>query len=467
MPTSKAKVAGLVLVLALAAWPTGRACAQGLIPGAPAIPPSLGGLGGGIPGLSGAGAVPGLAGAAGVPGAAAAAPRTLFGFFGLTKANLAACRAQICGSPIGQIFNSMLIPVSGFTGGVVSGFCPTVPTDAQAAALAAANGPTSPQAVAAKIQQDEAQAAARRAAVKYLSTVSCHYWPEAEAALIVALRDDRNECVRYEAALALLNGCCCTEKTIEALNIVVTGSEKDGKPSEQSERVKATAFAALQRCLLCYQPPAKEEQPPERPEPLPLERPGGVPAEPSPAPSPTASARPSPTPLDPQFQQVAYYYTALKKRPPGQVIGEARATVTRSGGRPPVGRALRTGERSLYHALARAAEPVPARPASRRPPVQPAGAALAALTPRPSPQSSDAAPPPPVVEPAPPPSATVTAPAAASAAADPGVAPAWAEVRDTSPRTPAPSPASQGPPPTGRRNLRDIFFHSISPANGR
>ena len=67
-----------------------------------------------------------------------------------------------------------------------------------------------------------------------------------------ALRTDRNECVRWEAALALGRGCCCTKKTIEALTIVVSCSDRDGSPKETSHRVHAAAAAALDRCLSCY-----------------------------------------------------------------------------------------------------------------------------------------------------------------------------------------------------------------------
>jgi hypothetical protein len=100
---------------------------------------------------------------------------------------------------------------------------------------------------ATKIKVDEAGAPARRAAIQYLATVKCHYFPEAEAALIAALRCDRNEVVRYEAAQALAKGCCCTSKTVEALQLVVTGSERDGNPAETSERVRAAALVALER----------------------------------------------------------------------------------------------------------------------------------------------------------------------------------------------------------------------------
>src|SRR5436305_814669 len=80
----------------------------------------------------------------------------------------------------------------------------------------------------------------------------------AEAALITGLRVDRNECVRLAAARALGSCCCCTKKTIAALTITVSGSSKDGNPSENSERVREAAAAALEMCVTCY-----EEMPPE------------------------------------------------------------------------------------------------------------------------------------------------------------------------------------------------------------
>ena len=100
---------------------------------------------------------------------------------------------------------------------------------------------------AAKIKVDEAAAPGRRAAIKYLASVKCHYFPEAEAALVAALRADRNECVRLDAAQALAECCCCTPRTMEALLLAVSGGERDGNPAEVSERVKSVANLALQR----------------------------------------------------------------------------------------------------------------------------------------------------------------------------------------------------------------------------
>ena len=105
------------------------------------------------------------------------------------------------------------------------------------------------EAAAAKIRADEAGAKARRAAVHYLGTVDCHYYPEAEAALIAAVRADRNEGVRLEAVLALGNGCCRTKRTMDALNLVVSGSEQDGNPAETSERIRQAASGALQHYM--------------------------------------------------------------------------------------------------------------------------------------------------------------------------------------------------------------------------
>lgn len=113
------------------------------------------------------------------------------------------------------------------------------------------SGQASPvEVAAAKIKMDDAAAAARRAAIRYLAGVKDDYFPEVEEALIAALRTDRNESVRVDAAEALA-GCCCTAKTMEALKITVSGSERDGKPAEISERVKSAASQALQRYAAC------------------------------------------------------------------------------------------------------------------------------------------------------------------------------------------------------------------------
>jgi len=78
--------------------------------------------------------------------------------------------------------------------------------------------------------------------------------------LINALRTDRNECVRLEAAYALGRGCCCNKLTIEKLRLTVEGSDKDGNPPETSMRVRAAAAAALNHCLTCVTEKLQREE---------------------------------------------------------------------------------------------------------------------------------------------------------------------------------------------------------------
>jgi hypothetical protein len=310
----------------------GRA-ASGQLGGIPSIPSAPSSLPTGLP--AGAGA------------AAAAVPqKTIFGMFGLSHANLAACKAKLCQSQIGTMLNNGLKPVSMFAGGLVPSLCPPANASAlasQAAALGGPGGPAGAQATAAAIQADVAGAPARIAAVEYLATVDCHYWPEAEAALIGRLRSDRIECVRYAAARALLSGCCCTKKTVEALTIVVSGSDKDSFPSETSERVRAVAFAALEHCLSRFVEPAAPPVPPEPPEPLPPERPG--------------AARPA-SAMTERERVAAYYEAVVARRPTARVLADARRALQLAADAPMGRRILPTGSHSLTQAATRAGRPV-------------------------------------------------------------------------------------------------------------
>jgi len=180
------------------------------------------------------------------------------------------CKQTMCNSVLGQMLNNTLAPMSTFSGGLVPPLCP--PNAVNPADLAKPSD--SAAGAAARIKADEADAKARAAAVRFLGTVDCHYWPEAQDALINALRADRNECVRLAAAVALGNGCCCTPKTITALGITVAGSDEDGNPSETSERVRSAAYVALSQCVDRFPAPAEagpppEPTPPPRPEPTP------------------------------------------------------------------------------------------------------------------------------------------------------------------------------------------------------
>lgn len=201
---------------------------------------------------------------AAAPGLIAAAPAaqpTLCSWLGCSWEQKEECRRMLCKLPIGQMLNNATAPLGLLSGGLVPGFCP--PASAELLKEDGAKG------TAAKIKADEADAKERRAAVRYLGTVDCHYWPEAQDALIASLRGDRNECVRFEAALALGNGCCCTKKTIEALINATTCSNKDDFPRETSARVQAAARQALDHCLCCFQdmnpkPVDENKAPPEK-----------------------------------------------------------------------------------------------------------------------------------------------------------------------------------------------------------
>jgi hypothetical protein len=222
-------------------------------------------------------------GTAAVPAAAPASGGTIWNFFGINKAGLKECKIKFCKSNIGMLLGNTMKPMSAMSGGLLPQCCPKVLNE-DALNKAAKEGPEAAkgdaQAAAAKIAKDEAEAKERRAAVRYLGTVDCHYWGTvAEPALQAALRSDRNECVRWEAAMALGNGCCCTKKTIASLTLSVYGVDKegltvagtfaDGNPVETSERVKGAALAALQHCLSCYTEnvvpgPEKPERGPEK-----------------------------------------------------------------------------------------------------------------------------------------------------------------------------------------------------------
>lgn len=152
-------------------------------------------------------------------------------------------RRKLCATPIGQMLNSATRPLSAATGGIIPGFCPIKPSDDDLKKPGAAGA-------AAQALKDAVEAKERRAAVRLLGTFDCHWYPEAEAGLTAALRTDRAECVRLEAAIALNRGCCCTRLIVEALEDCVGNGDKFG-PTENSPRVQAIAMMALDRCLQC------------------------------------------------------------------------------------------------------------------------------------------------------------------------------------------------------------------------
>ena len=265
-----------------------------------------------------------------VPTAVPAAPTGFFGKCTSCVSSIGGCFKGCCNTPLGKLINGAFQPLEMATGGVIPAPCPG-PNDPSKGGAggggSSAGGAPGPQQAAQAIKKDQAQAKARAEAVKYLATVPCHYYPEAEAALIQALRTDRSECVRWEAAHALAQGCCCTKKTIEALKIVASGSQKDGNPSEKSFRVKVEALNALEHCLtMCGDAAA-----PQRPEvPAPMPQPETIP---TPLPHPKRPEMPlgqngeaEPTP---DIQQVNYY-EKIEKQSDAAVLDEARRLVASS-----------------------------------------------------------------------------------------------------------------------------------------
>ena len=74
------------------------------------------------------------------------------------------------------------MPLSAFTGGIIPPYCPLTPSLAELADQGAVGA-------AAKIKAEEAQAKARKAAMRYLGTVDCTRFPDAQDALVKGLHD--------------------------------------------------------------------------------------------------------------------------------------------------------------------------------------------------------------------------------------------------------------------------------------
>lgn len=386
---------------------------------------------------------PAVAAVPAVPVAAApvAAPANIWTFLCLSPEQKAACKTKFCNSALGQMLNNGLKPVSAFSGGLVGPCCPPF------TAIDLAKPADSAEGAAARIKADEAAAKARREAVRYLGTVDCNYWPEAQDALINALRADRNECVRLEAAAALGHGCCCNRATIKALMLTASGSTEDGNPAERSDRVRAWAHAALAHCLAVFceetpvpaepvKGPVREGPPPELPTP-----PEGEPRRPEPLQTPPAPIPPGTTG---RANPVEYYRRAegVKRE---QLIEEAKRVLEKktplagAQAAPPLaGRSLAD---VFNYAMNGHGAPAVGAPAVAEKPTTPA-ATVEKAEPPPAPAEKPVIPTVPVWQKSPPPSAkpspvTRTAPTPYSPAPTP-VAPV---VHRDTPATPAPAPA--------------------------
>jgi hypothetical protein len=167
-------------------------------------------------------------------------------------ASVAECNPDCKPKPAHPIWNNFarrfLTPIRTATGPMMPPSASVeIPTKDDLARMIAAGDFSPAEISAAKIKIDEAQGATRRAAVKYLGTIDCHYYPEAEYGLVAALRADRIESVRYEAALAMASCRGLTPRMLEALQMTALGSDFDGNPAETSDQVRAAARGALGR----------------------------------------------------------------------------------------------------------------------------------------------------------------------------------------------------------------------------
>jgi hypothetical protein len=303
----------------------GLAATAGIIPNATAqsFP--------GVPSPPAPPAIPGAAGAA-APAGAPADAKTIWSMLGLSKDQKKKCKEQLCQSQLGLLLSNTLAPVTMFSGGLLPTCCPGTPSAAELAAGGAVGA-------AAAVKKDAAEAKARIAAVKYLAGISCHYWPDAEKALIDAMRADKVECVRYEAAVALGSGCCCTKKVIDKLALVISGGDSDGNPAEISDRVKDAAERSLNHCLECYKeivPAPKVEKPPE-------------------APKPVADKTPPPPVIsDPNLRRTAYD-AQIEKASLTDVVQHARVVLESATKAPPKTSFVPAGQRDLMHLVSTAA----------------------------------------------------------------------------------------------------------------
>jgi len=213
------------------------------------------------------------------------------------------CKDKFCQCCLGKLISNMMLPLSLMTGGCIKPCCPPIPAQDKNKSSATAMG------ACAKISMDNEDAFKRRDAVRCLARVDCNWWPETELALINALRTDKNECVRFEAAKVIGMGCCCTKKMIEALTICINGSTKDGNPAENSEKVRMEALAALQHCISCY----KEKSEPIRPE---------FPGNQIPKPKEISSNK-----LSQEEIHLSAYYGEIDKVPSSKILGNAIQTL--------------------------------------------------------------------------------------------------------------------------------------------
>jgi hypothetical protein len=132
---------------------------------------------------------------------------------------------------------------------------------------------------AADIAAQEAQAAQKIAALRFLATIGCRGCYEGVEEAFIAGLEDCTEEVRYEAAKAIrdttTNHCqmcnsdkCCSEKIQQKLREMAYETDDSGCPKEPSDRVRRQARLALAECgpaPAAPQPAPPPEGPPEGP----------------------------------------------------------------------------------------------------------------------------------------------------------------------------------------------------------
>ncbi len=179
--------------------------------------------------------------------------------------------------------------------------------------------------LAAKIEARQVDAKNRAKAAKFLGTVDCVAYPEAQEQLMKLLQEDPSEKVRLAAAKALkeqfhrghdphpgkkklrrfdtCRGCCPKPDVLNALSERAYGSDDEGCPLEPSPRVREAIAEALNECCECWYAgyteevvprPAEEQAAPKKEEAEPRMAPPAEQATPK-----KKEAAPMPPPEDP------------------------------------------------------------------------------------------------------------------------------------------------------------------------
>ncbi|QDS90310.1 hypothetical protein EC9_45170 [Rosistilla ulvae] len=160
--------------------------------------------------------------------------------------SMASARRGVCAhlraSPVCQLLDGLLRPLSALTGGMIPGEKMPLPGEQEQ---------PGPEGTAAQVKAVEMQAPQRQAAVAQLQGLDVRYYPEAEATLISALRADSSVCVRLEAAKTIATLPVCTPPLIKALQVCIAGTDVDGNPGELVPAVREQATVALNHCECC------------------------------------------------------------------------------------------------------------------------------------------------------------------------------------------------------------------------